>query len=178
VAALRIKPDFVESAAGKKLLTTVPVRKPHKHEYFRVREGAHFKDTFALIQIGDDREFYLVTPTLAGELIGEYAAYVVYTALNRLGTIFLWPVRLPDADGRQYEWWKSCHEAAAQGIKLWIRITSNRNLGAYEITVAPNQTPIPEWQEHSFSDLLRIAFKDHLIDSVEHPVVKQLRGLA
>jgi hypothetical protein len=36
----------------------------------------------------------------------------------------------------------------------------------------------PDWPEHSFSDLLRIAFAEHLIDRVEHPVIKRLRGLS
>jgi hypothetical protein len=166
----------VESVGVKKLLTTVPVRKPHKHDFIRVRRETEFRDTFGLIQIGDDREFYLVTPPLAGELVGEYAAYTVYTCINRQNTVFLWPVRLPDADGKQSEWAKSAHQAVAQAIKSWTRVTANRNLGAYEIRVAASTMAEPDWPEHSFRELLRIAFADRLIDRVDHPVIKQLRG--
>jgi hypothetical protein len=113
-AALRLKPDYVDGVGVKKLLTTVPVRKPRKHDFIRVRPESEFRDTFGLIQVGDDREFYLVMPPLAGELVGEYAAYTVYTCINRQGTLFLWPIRLPDADGKQSEWAKSEHQAAAQ----------------------------------------------------------------
>jgi hypothetical protein len=177
-AVLRIKPDFIETAGVKKLLTTVPERKPNKQDFIRVRDATDFRDTFALIQIGEDREFYLVPPPLAPELVGEYNLFTVYTAINRQGTVFLWPVRLPGADGKTTEWWKSAHQAAAEGTKSWVRVTANQNLGAYEIRVATNIITAPDWPDVTFRELLRIAFTDHLIDSVEHPVVKQLRGLA
>jgi hypothetical protein len=36
----------------------------------------------------------------------------------------------------------------------------------------------PEWPELGFWDLIKIAFRDHLIDRIDHPVVKRLRGQA
>jgi hypothetical protein len=34
------------------------------------------------------------------------------------------------------------------------------------------------WPEKSLSELLKLAFRDRIIDSAEHPVVKRLRGLS
>jgi hypothetical protein len=50
------------------------------------------------------------------------------------------------------------------------------NLGAYEITEATAKMPDPEWPEYSFHDLLRIGFRDRVIGSLDHPVLKRLRG--
>ena len=36
--------------------------------------------------------------------------------------------------------------------------------------------PDPDWPELSFAEIFRIAFKDRLINSLDHPVVKRLRG--
>jgi len=36
----------------------------------------------------------------------------------------------------------------------------------------------PVWPELSFQDLLRIAYRDRMITTLDHPVVKRLRGLA
>ena len=102
----------------------------------------------------------------------------VYTAINRQGVVFLWPVRLPDADGKQMEWHRSAHEAAGVGTKSWIRVSANMSLGAYEIIVAEAITAEPQFPEVSFQDLIRIAFRERLITSLDHPVVKRLRGLA
>ena len=36
--------------------------------------------------------------------------------------------------------------------------------------------PEPEWPELSLRELLRIAFKDKMIDDLGHPVLRKLRG--
>jgi hypothetical protein len=177
-AALRLTPDFVETAGVKKLLTTVPCRKPHKHDFVRVRAEPEFRDVFGMLQVGDDREFYVVVPALAAELNGEFGMFQLYTAINRQGTVFLWPIRLPGPDGKTTDWARSAHEAAAQAMKHWVRVTANQNLGAYEIRVAAGPMADPEWAEHCFRDLLKTAFQNRLIDRIDHPVIRQLRGLA
>jgi hypothetical protein len=36
----------------------------------------------------------------------------------------------------------------------------------------------PEWPELGYWDLIKIAFRDHLIQDLEHQVIKRLRGQA
>ena len=51
-------------------------------------------------------------------------------------------------------------------------------IGAYEVTVAEAITIEPQWPAGvTFQDLIRIAFRERLITSIDHPVVKRLRGL-
>ena len=50
------------------------------------------------------------------------------------------------------------------------------SLGAYEIFEAQGELPEPNWPEEDFSDLLRIAFKNNIIDSAEYMVLRQLAG--
>ena len=91
--------------------------------------------------------------------------------------MFFWPVRLPSSDGRDLDWWRSGREAAALATASWVRVRANMNLGAYEIFKAEAAYPDPEWPEElAFWDLIRIAFRDHLVDRIDHPVVKRLRG--
>jgi hypothetical protein len=52
------------------------------------------------------------------------------------------------------------------------------SLGANEIYKAKGIISEPEWPTLGFWDLIRIAFRDHLIDRIDHPVIKRLRGLA
>jgi hypothetical protein len=35
----------------------------------------------------------------------------------------------------------------------------------------------PEWPRLTFQELLRIAFRDRLVDRLDHPVILRLRGL-
>jgi len=89
----------------------------------------------------------------------------------------LWPVRLPSPDGRQLAWHHSAQVAAEMAMKRWIRVKANMSLGAYDIFEANCTIPEPEWpSDISFPKLLEIAFKGRLVDSLDHPVLKRLRG--
>jgi hypothetical protein len=76
------------------------------------------------------------------------------------------------------DWNRSALEAAQVAMKKWVRVQSNRSLGAYEIYEAAAPWGDPEWPDVQFKDLLKIAFKDRLIDTADHPVLKRLRGEA
>jgi hypothetical protein len=102
----------------------------------------------------------------------------LYLAINKQGTVFLWPVRLPTPDGKDLDWWRSAREAADRATRSWIRVRANMNLGAYEIFEAASTLSEPEWPDLSYWDLIKIAFKDHLVMDLDHPVIKRLRGLA
>ena len=123
------------------------------------------------IELKDDREVYLVSPTLYAALQGETTCATIFTAINRQGVTFLWAVRIPPADAKDNAWWQSSREGAELAMKGWVRVKANMSLGAYEITAAESLIPEPEWPQQSFQELLRIAFKDRLVDRLDHPVV-------
>lgn len=173
---LRLDQSFVESAGVKRLLTSVPVRKPNPQDFIRTHPSPEYRAALAIIELRDDRETYLVVPSVARDLPGEFVMANVYTAINRQGVVQLWPVRLPAVDGRVLEWHRSAAEAAELAMQKWVRVKANVSLGAYEIFEATSTIPDLEWPEQSFQDLLRIAFRDRLIDSLGHPVIKRLRG--
>lgn len=175
---LRLSQSFTETVGVKKLLTTVPVRKPGPQDFVRVHPSPEYRENFPIIELKDDREEYIVTTALVPELTGEFVTKTLYTAINRQGTLFFWPVRLPSADGKDMNWWRSGREAAALAVSDWVRIKPNMSLGAYEIFKAESAMSEPEWPGLGFWDLIKIAFRDHLIDRIDHPVIKRLRGQA
>jgi hypothetical protein len=178
LANLRLDQSFVDSAGVKKLLTTVPVRKPNPQDFVRVHRDPEYRAALAIIELKEDREVYLVPSAVARELPGEFVMATVYTAINRQNVVHLWPVRLPASDGRILEWHRSAAEAAELAMQRWVRIKANMSLGAYEMFEAAGTIPDPEWPELSFQELLRIGFRDRLVDHTDHAVVKRLRGLA
>jgi hypothetical protein len=176
---LRLSQSFVETAGVKKLLTTIPVRKPNPQDFVRVHRDPAYRENFPIIDLKDDREEYIVVADLVPALVGEFVTKTLFTAINRQGTVFFWPVRLPSPDGKSNAWWRSAREAAELAMESWIRVRSNMNLGAYEISKADekeNKIPDPKWPQLGFWELIKIAFRDHLIDRIDHPVIKRLRG--
>jgi len=178
IASLRLNPSFLETAGVKKLLTTVPARKPSPQDFIRVHPAPEYRENFAMIDLKDDREDYLVRPEVLQELAGEVVFKTVFTAVNRQGVVFLWPIRLPASDNRKNEWPRSAREAAEMAMTRWVRVKANMSLGAYEITVAESAMADPIWPELSYQELVRIAYRDRMVTTIDHPVVKRLRGLA
>jgi hypothetical protein len=183
VAALRLPPSFTETAGVKKMLTTVPVCKPHRQEWIRVNPDPAYRSDFGTILLKEEGEFHLVAPPLLESLRHELTTVTLYTAINRAGVVFLWPARHANADGRRGSdaWYTSAHEAAAAAMKRLTRVTANISLGAYEIYFS--DSPIPDadavWPDLPFAELLRLGFDKpgRFINDLSHPVVKMLRGL-
>ena len=175
--ALQLTQDFIGTAGVKKQLLTIPVRKPNPQDFIRVHPDEQYRANLLTIELKDDREVYLVTPTLYAALQGETTCATIFTAINRQGVTFLWAVRIPPADAKDNAWWQSSREGAELAMKGWVRVKANMSLGAYETTAAESLIPEPEWPQQSFQELLRIAFKDRLVDRLDHPLVKRLRGL-
>jgi hypothetical protein len=175
---LRLNQSFTELVGVKKILTTVPVRKPGAQDFVRVRPGADYRENFPVIDLKDDREEYIVTASLVPELLGEIVNKTLFLAINKQGTVFFWPVRLPSPDGKDLDWWRSAREAAERATRTWVRVKANMNLGAYDVYEAQATLSEPEWPELGYWDLVRLAFRDHLITDLDHAVIKRLRGLA
>ena len=173
---LRLSQNFSESAGVKKLVTTIPVRKPNKQDFVRVHPDAAYRLETVILEFKEERETYLVAPELWSELPSELTPKVLFTAINRQKVLFVWPIRLPGEDGRHDEWNASALEAADMAQKDWVRVSANMSLGAYEVYQATGDLPDPEWPEMDFTKILEIAFKGRFIEDLDHPALRRLRG--
>lgn len=175
---LRLTHDFAAGIGVRKALLTVPVRKPGREWWVRVHSDEAFRLQTAVIELKEDRETYLVAAELWPQLAAEatFSPRLLTTAINRQGVLFLWPARLPGHDGRLDEWSRSALEAMRLAQSGWVRIAANMSLGAYEVFTSSADLPEPIWPDINFAEILKIAFKDKLITSFDHPVLKRLRG--
>ena len=169
----RLNQDFTRTGAVK-VLTQVPVRKAGKTTFFRAHDE-HWFDTM-ILELKEDSESYLVEPELQEELQAEIVAVTLVLCVTRQGVVFIWPVRLPDAMGRVNPWHMSAREAAVISTTKWIRICANQQLGGYDVHEAINQAAVPAWPKESFKQLIDIAFRGKVIDRIDHPVIRRLRG--
>ena len=158
------------------VLTRMSVRKPDKMWWVRVHPEK--RQSVGLIEI-DREETYCVAPALFPDLMGVMKRRMLYLATTRIGNPFLWPVGTEGPDGKLDEWSRSARDGAELGMKSWVRLQSNIPNGAYDVFVAKPLVPIPEpqWPTESMSELLRLAFRDKVIESPDHPIVRQMQGL-
>ena len=72
--------------------------------------------------------------------------------------------------------YRSALEAADLAQSKWLRVAANMSLGAYEVYEAVSKLPEPEWPSVTFTEILKIAFRERFITDLNHPVVRRLRG--
>lgn len=177
-AALRLSPDFTANIGVRKALLSIPVRKPDRSWFVRVHPEEAYRLQTGVVELKEDRETYLVARSLWPELVTEatFSPRALFTAINRQGVLFLWPIRLPGPDGKLDEWSRTALEAADMAAKGWVRVTANMSLGAYEVFQASGHLPDPDWPQTPFNEVLRVAFRDRFIASLDHPILRRLRG--
>lgn len=174
IARLRLSQDFARTSAGKKVLLTVPVRKPNRQEFIRVHPDMRFEA--AVLTLNEEREAYIVAPELRDDLVGEWAPTALLLALSRQNVVFIWPLKLPGEDGRLDPWNESALGIADLATRSWLRVVSNRGLGAFEAFQTVTELPDPEWPDRTIEELIDIAFRGRIIDRADHPVLRRLRG--
>jgi hypothetical protein len=174
----KVRQSLAAAAGVKNVLTDLPVRTPDKSWWVRRHPSPDYALHTFVIELREEREDYLVLPPLWPSLYGEacFRAKSFYLAMNRQGKLFIWGVRRPADDTEEPDKWmvgpqKAVHLAADK----WVRIYwANSSLGHVVRTSEVDEEP--EWPDLPFKDLLRLGFKDKVIDSLDHPVPKRLRG--
>jgi len=175
-ASLRLSADYTAGLAVKKMLTVIPVRKPNNKEWFRVRPGDDWQSVTATYEDEALRETYLVHPDIRDGLARLARLTLIVTAINRGGELFLWPLKLPGSRGRSSRWNESALAIAREARTGWRRMDSNRAAGHYDGYKAEAELSEPEWPAWTFREIFDVAFKDRLIDGLDHPLLRQLRG--
>ena len=176
--SLKLNIGFGDGLPERREITTVLVRRPNKQTYIRTHSDPSWQLRTAVLELKEEGETYLVAKELWEELANEIVPKILVSAVTRQDTFFLWPIRLPKEDGFLDSWNRSAIECAKTAQSLWVRIESQKDAQAYFPHVAESQDsfPDPKWPKEGFEKLLMTAFKDHYISSLDHPVVKRLRG--
>lgn len=169
ISAFKVpQPAELESVIAAEPHQEVLVQKPHRQEFFR-SHAEHFPAH--VIQWNRDGHFYLVHPELQVDLQSELRLVTLIPYVNRDGKVGLWPLStIPST------WRVSAKEVIAQAQYQWLRAIPNMEKGAYETLPAASELGEPQWPEKTVDELVAEAFSDRLIVSLEHEVVRALRG--
>ncbi len=176
IADLRLSQDYAESAGVKKLLTTIPVCRPNRQKFFRVNPDPAYQMQVAVVEVKEEGETYIVSPQILSVIPEEYKFKLLVVGVTRQGVLFVWPLGLPGPDGKDNPWNQSARAAAEHAETAWVRLVSNRELGAYEIYEAEGNLGSPKFPDLSMGEIINIAFKDKVISDLNHPLLQQLRG--
>ena len=164
-----------ELVGQQRIVTRVPVMRPDKKVFFR----AHATDKVETYVIEDkeNRETYYVVPEMRDEIVaqGLHRPVLLVRVITRQAVNMLWPIGL-SVDGRSNSWHETAHEARRMAETNWIRIVPNMALGGYEVFKALAPIDEPDWSTMTFQEILEVAFRNRIISSFDHPVLKTWLG--
>jgi len=112
LAKLRLPQDFAATLGVKRALLHIPVRKPDRHWFIRVHPDPAYRLDCFTIELKDENETYIVLNDVYPYVAEESVPKTIFTAINRSGNPFLWPIRLPGPDGHRDDWNKTAQAAA------------------------------------------------------------------
>jgi hypothetical protein len=176
MAALRLPANYGATLGVKKILMAVPVGKPSKARFFRVRPGVEWSIPVFIVELKEERETYIVTPGIAPILGDLVKPAQIYVAIDRNDNPFLIPIPLPGEDGRRNPWHESLAQAIGHAEKKWVRIAANMSAGSYDVLEAQGTLTDPTWPDLGIEKLIEIAFRGKIISDDTHPVVQALLG--
>lgn len=176
LSSLRMSQEFAGALGVEKLMSKVSVGKPEKQEYFQIHSDPPYRLETAAIQLKTKGETYLVARPLWTELGPEIQRIMLFTGITRQQRLFIWPIILPGPDGKHHEAHQVQLSTAQAAMGTWMRLAWNAETRSYDVFKAGAELTPPKWPNKPFEEILRVAFKDRFIKSLDHPVLKELRG--
>jgi hypothetical protein len=162
--------------ALKPAAATIPVRMPKKTEFFQSSNDPKHRPTRPVLLFLDDTDgkYYLVPPTNPDvygtmEPVGKLA--FIFVNINRSEELFLAAVGTTDNS-----WHVSARQIHEEARTKWVRMASAKARGEY-ISTSSSYTDNPAFPDVGMGDLLRRAFNGAVIDDIDHPLCKKIRGV-
>jgi hypothetical protein len=179
-ANMNFNQSFDGGPKVRKILVNVPVVKPNKKDFIRVHPTM-FSPSVVLVEVENDakKDVYYITPAIARMGVipsGDATIYDLRLYCNRKADIFVWPMKLQTADGSEMDWFITAKEVAKLAETQWLRVQSNKAISSYEPLVAEDDLGDPTWPDLEWSAILRIAFKNKVVEDLENPLFGILRG--
>ncbi len=164
--------------------SSIPLRKPGKQQWFRAHPEIKL-DNVCFLEVEQDEgppEAFLLHSAIAAQLrdLPGFSKRSIRLCVSRPNNSpFVWPLKMPRGSGSKHEEWsKSAIRVATKAETEWVRIQSDMQLGAYKHITANADWEEPVWPPLDIGEILRRSLgEQHIISSVDHSVVREIRGL-
>jgi hypothetical protein len=167
----------------KSVTIHLPVRRPKPREHFRVCDDPAMSLNLSVYvhkpEGSMDEETYFVMPSMEAYLREQEELKIVQVVLcaTLSGAWYLWPLPVPDGEGAARSHVTSARSIAKAALTQWVRMKWRRADNAYGMMVAEAVDQEPKWPDLTINELLKLGFKDKIIDNRDHPAMQELRGI-
>jgi hypothetical protein len=159
---------------------TIPEGRP-KDVFFRIDRREEMQQPVAIFEYKPEGrlspEAHILTPDIAEQLGRRSRHAIIRVCICRPSILRLWAVKVPDADrGPPNSFTQTAWDAIPFLEKAWGRLDLNESGTGYDVVLPEGAWPAPEWPTDSLESLVHKAYRGRFIDSMDHPIIKALRG--
>jgi hypothetical protein len=173
----RLDQDFASHIKTRKTAVSISVRRPDRQHWIYIHPKKDWRVSVAVLEDKVNQRTYVVIPEIVPEVTADLVPKLLVTYATRQGTTSLWPIRMPDEAGRLDTYNESALSIVEQYPAQWIRVLPNQVDRCYDVLEVPSiELPVPNWPDGGFNQLFSLAFKNRVINNINHPVLRALRG--
>jgi hypothetical protein len=75
-------------------------------------------------------------------------------------------------------WYKAARRAVNAALNRWVQVQARKAANTYDLITPLDPIPDPDWSSfRPFDEMLDNAFDEHVIASVDHPLIRKLKGI-
>ena len=157
-------------------LVELSARKPKKDEWFRVHPD--YQQQGGILEIDSENKVFWVTKKMQSQVAHDpcFTFRICVLCVTRQGVPFIWPVK-PDveAGGTGAKWVRIPFAAMMQGRQDWTRLYWSTERREHQVEKG-DISDIPKFPDKTFEELLKLAFKDSVVSTPDHPAILNLKG--
>jgi hypothetical protein len=171
--------NFTE--AVHEVVTTILVTQPPKSEFIRVQPDA----SLVTYTIRTKKDHYLIDPAAFSAIKAKVpdfekhaSAVTLRPYVTRAGLLALWPLKMenPYSVGTN-SWNISAFNVAKRAETHWLRVSSDQATSLYVVHEPEMSFPDPVWPAMTIDEMVDLASRVNVVDSIDHPFIRALRGL-
>ena len=159
-------------------LVELSARKPQKDEWFRVHPD--YQQQGGILEIFSENKVFWVSKGMQSQVAHDpcFTFRICVLCVTRQGVPFIWPLKTDVAAGGTGDKYVRIPFAAmVHGREKWTRLYYSQEKREHQVETS-DLLDAPKFPDKPFSELLKLAFKDAVISTADHPAILNLKGKA
>ena len=160
-------------------LVELSARKPKKDEWFRVHP--EYQQQGGILDIDSENRVFWVSKKIQAQVMHDpcFSFRLCVLCVTHLGVPFIWPVKTDvESGGTGNKWVVIPFAAMTQAKEKWTRLywSQERREHIVDSSIYTDEPKFPK--DKSFPELLKLAFRDAVVSTPDHPAILSLKGKA
>ena len=159
-------------------LVELPARKPKKDEWFRVHP--EYQQQGGILEIDSENKVFWVSKKIQAQVMHDpcFTFRLCVLCVTRQGVPFIWPVKTDvEAGGTGDKFVRIPFAAMTYGREKWTRLYWSQERREHQVETS-DLLDAPKFPDKPFPELLKLAFKDAVVSTPDHPAILNLKGKA